>query len=123
MPFDIEHKLVIAVASSALFDLGESQRVFREQGEDAYRTYQREHENDVFSPGVAFAFVRRLLSFNYPGEESRVEVVLLSRNDPDTGLRVFNSIEAHGLNITRAAFLTGKAPYRYIPAYNASIFL
>lgn len=123
MPFDIEQKLVIAIASSALFDLGEADRVFKEQGEDAYRAYQRDHENDVLQPGVAFAFVQRLLSFNRSPADAPVEVVLLSRNDPDTGLRVFNSIESHGLDITRAAFLTGRAPYRYIPAYNASIFL
>lgn len=61
MPFEIEQKLVVAVASSALFDLGEADRVFRERGEDAYRAYQREHENEVLEPGVAFAFIRRLL--------------------------------------------------------------
>ena len=66
MPFAIEEKLVVAIASSALFDLGEADRVFREIGEEAYRTYQREHENDVLEPGVAFAFIRRLLSFNDP---------------------------------------------------------
>ena len=123
MPFDIEQKLVVAVASSALFDLGEADRVFVERGEDAYRAYQREHENDVLEPGVAFAFIRRLLSFNRSPDDSPVEVILLSRNDPDTGLRVFNSIEAHGLDITRAAFLDGSAPFRYIPGFNASIFL
>ena len=104
MPFAIEQKLVVAVASSALFDLGEADRVFRECGEEAYREYQREHENDVLAPGVAFPFIKRLLSFNRPEGDSPVEVILLSRNDPDTGLRVFNSIEAHGLDITRAAF-------------------
>lgn len=123
MPFEIEQKLVVAVASSALFDLGEADRVFRERGEDAYRAYQREHENEVLEPGVAFAFIRRLLSFNRSPDDSPVEVILLSRNDPDTGLRVFNSIEAHGLDITRAAFLDGSAPFRYIPGFNASIFL
>ena len=95
MPFAIEQKLVVAVASSALFDLGEADRVFRECGEEAYREYQREHENDVLGPGVAFPFIKRLLSFNRPEGDSPVEVILLSRNDPDTGLRVFNSIEAH----------------------------
>ena len=123
MPFDIERKLVVAVASSALFDLGEADQVYRTQGEAAYRKYQREHENDVLEPGVAFAFIKRLLSFNLAQEESPVEVILLSRNDPDTGLRVFNSIEAHELGITRAAFLNGGAPFRYIPGFSASLFL
>ena len=119
----IEQKLVVAVASSALFDLGEADGIYVERGEDAYRVYQREHENDVLDPGVAFAFIRRLLLFNRSPDDSPVEVILLSRNDPDTGLRVFNSIEAHGLDITRAAFLNGSAPFRYIPGFNASIFL
>ena len=123
MPFEIEHKLVVAAASSALFDLGEADRVYREQGKAAYRAYQREHENDVLAPGVAFAFIKRLLSFNLGEGDSPVEVILLSRNDPDAGLRVFNSIETHGLGITRAAFLNGSAPFRYIPGFNASLFL
>ena len=123
MPFDIDDKLVVAIASSALFDLGEADQVFKARGEVAYREYQLNHENEVLQPGVAFAFVKRLLSFNLSEEDSPVEVVLLSRNDPDTGLRVFNSIEAHGLDITRAAFLNGSAPFQYIPAFNASIFL
>lgn len=111
MPFEIEQKLVVAVASSALFDLGEADRVFREQGVDAYREYQREHENDRLARGVAFPFVKRLLSFNRSADDSPVEVVLLYRNDPDTGLRVFNSIDAYGLDITPAAFLSGGAPF------------
>ena len=123
MPFEIEQRLVVAVASSALFDLGEADHLYKKQGETAYRNYQRQHENDVLEPGVAFAFVKRLLSFNLSKEDSPVEVVLLSRNDPDTGLRVFNSIENHGLEITRAAFLNGNPPFQYIPAFSASIFL
>jgi 5'-nucleotidase len=122
--FPIEEKFVIAVASSALFDLTESDRVFRECGEDEYRRYQREHEEEVLSPGVAFPFVRRLLSLNGAELADRpVEVILLSRNDPDTGLRVFNSIAHYKLGITRGAFVTGRPPYRYMPAFNASLFL
>ena len=72
--------------------------------------------------GVAFPFIRRLLSFN--GDDYQpVEVVLLSKNDPDTGLRVMNSIEAHDLGITRAAFTNGRSPYGYIPAFNVGLFL
>lgn len=124
MPYPIESKLVIAVASSALFDLRESDGVFRERGEEGYRAYQREHENDVLAPGVAFPFIRRLLKINGDTDADKpVEVILLSRNDPDTGLRVFNSIRAHGLEISRGAFVTGRAPYRYAAAFNASLFL
>ena len=78
MPFEIEQKLVVAIASSALFDLGEADRVFTHEGEDAYRRYQREHEDDVLERGVAFPFVKRLLSFNRSPDDSPVEVVLSS---------------------------------------------
>lgn len=124
MPYPIEHKLVIAVASSALFDLAESDRVFREQGEKAYRQYQEAHLDKPLDKGVAFPFVRRFLSVNqkFP-EQCPVEVVLLSRNSAITGKRVFHSIHHHGLDITRAAFLEGKSPYAYIPAFNAALFL
>jgi 5'-nucleotidase len=123
MAYDIANKLVIAVASSALFQLDEADAIFREHGEDEYRSHQRQHESVHLEPGVAFSFVKRLLSFNAAGSEPLVEVVLLSRNDPDTGLRVMNSIETHALHITRAAFVKGREPYRYIRAFNASLFL
>lgn len=124
VPYPIDAKLVIAVASSALFDLSESDAIFREHGEERYRAYQREHQDNVLKQGVAFPFIRRLLSLNDPNEiDQPVEVILLSRNDPDTGLRVFNSIQSYGLAITRGAFVTGRAPYRYAAAFNASLFL
>jgi 5'-nucleotidase len=124
MPFPIDDKLVVAIASSALFDLAESDRVYRERGEEEYRKYQREHEDDLLNPGVAFSFIRRLLSLNEEGQEDQpVEVILLSRNDPDTGLRVFNSIAHHKLSISRGAFVSGKRPYKYMPAFNACLFL
>jgi 5'-nucleotidase len=124
MPVTLTDRLVVAVASSALFDLDDSDRVFRERGPEAYREYQLEHENDLLAPGVAFPLIRRLLSLNGPGEaEQFVEVVLLSRNDPDTGLRVFNSIERHRLPISRAAFVKGRNPYVYMDAFNACLFL
>src|SRR5690554_5376536 len=92
MSYPIEQKLVIAVASSALFDLSESDRVFRERGEKVYRDYQQQHLNDPLDKGVAFPFVRRFLSINQRfAAESPVEVVLLSRNSAITGKRVFNS--------------------------------
>lgn len=124
MPFPIEQKLVIAVASSALFDLTESDRVFQEEGAIAYRDYQEAHLDQPLEKGVAFPFVRRFLNINkrFP-EKSPVEVVLLSRNSAITGKRVFRSIAHHGLDISRAAFLEGKSPYPYIPAFNASLFL
>lgn len=124
MPVSLNDRLVVAVASSALFDLSSSHSVFDEQGEGPYRRYQREHEDDVLSPGVAFPLVRRLLAINGEGTHQQlVEVVLLSRNDPDTGLRVLNSIEHHRLAISRAAFVKGRNPHLYMSAFNASLFL
>ncbi len=125
MPYPIEQKLVIAVASSALFDLTESDRVYRDRGVEEYRRFQRENENVVLPRGVAFPLIRRILRLNdgLPEAEGPVEVVLLSRNDPDTGLRVFNSIEHYGLAISRAAFVSGQNPHRYMLPFNASLFL
>lgn len=124
MPYNLENRLVVGLASSALFNLETSDQVFREQGEEKYRMYQLEHQNDPLGPGVAFQFIRRLLSLNeLDPDDPPVEVVLLSRNDPDTGLRVMNSIKHHGLEITRALFLQGGSPYKYIPSFDICLFL
>ncbi len=124
MAYDIENRLVIGLASSALFDLQHSDAVFQKKGERAYRTYQREHQNRPLKPGIAYPFVRRLLALNQLDPDNPpVEVVLLSHNDPDTGLRVFKSIEHYGLGITRAVFQQGRSPYLFIPAFNISLFL
>ncbi|WP_111203293.1 5'-nucleotidase [Stenotrophomonas maltophilia] len=126
MAYELKDRLVVGVASSAMFDLTESDRIFRTQGEENYRQYQEAHKNDPLSEGVAFSFIKRLLSLNDlspAGVGPLVEVVLLSRNDPDTGLRVMKSIEHHALGITRAIFQQGLSPYDYIPALNISLFL
>ena len=117
-------KLVLAISSRALFDLSDSHRVFEAEGLDAYSQHQIEHENDVLKPGDAFYIVQKLLRLNQllPGDP-RVEVILLSRNSGDTGLRVFNSIEHYGLNISRAAFCGGESPYRYVSAFGCHLFL
>ncbi|MEQ1306099.1 5'-nucleotidase [Acinetobacter bereziniae] len=123
--YNLDQKLVIGLASSALFNLEDSDNVFRTQGELAYREYQRKHENTLLDPGVAFQFIQRLLSLNsiFPKDKPFVEVILLSRNDPNTGLRVMNSIEYYNLGIKRAIFLQGRTPYKYIDALNISLFL
>jgi 5'-nucleotidase len=118
----LQDKLVIAVASSALFDLQESHSVYLAKGVTEYRKFQREHENDVLAPGVAFSLIRRLLNLNVD-DDRLVEVILLSRNDPDTGLRVFNSMKANGLDITRAVFVSGRDPWKYLKAFDAKLFL
>lgn len=124
MPYPIEKKLVIGIASSALFDLRESDKVFKEKGESEYRKYQEQNIDNVLPKGVAFPFIRRFLNLNkvFPNRMP-VEVVLLSRNSPETGLRVFHSIQHYGLDISRAAFFSGKSPFKYIEAFNASLFL
>lgn len=115
--------LTIAISSSALFDLKESNRVYEEEGLEAYRRYQIAHEDNVLERGEAFNFVDKFLNINKILNKHRVEVILLSRNSADTGLRIFNSIAAHELDITRAAFCGGESPYRYIHAFGGSLFL
>ncbi len=117
-------KLVVAISSRALFNLDESHQVYETQGLDAYSQYQIEHEEDVLEPGEAFPMVQKLLAINelLDGPE-RVEIILLSRNSADTGLRIFNSINHYKLNITRAAFTGGESPYRYIAPFNGHLFL
>lgn len=122
MTYDLTDKLVVAVASSALFDLRESDKIFQTKGEIGYREYQRNHETEVLHRGVVFPLVKRLLDLN-DAKSQPIEIVLFSRNDPDTGLRVFNSIEHYGLNISRAVFVAGKNPFKYLQAFNASLFL
>lgn len=124
MAYPIDRKLVIAVASSALFDLSESHQIYLNQGVDEYRIHQEKNIDNPFPKGVAFPFIRRFLGINraFP-KQLPVEVVLLSRNSPETGLRVFRSIRHYGLDITRAAFMTGHSPHEYVPAFNASLFL
>lgn len=117
-------KLVVGISSRALFNLSASHNVYETQGLDAYAQYQIEHEDDILPPGDAFAMVTKLLKMNeLLGSAPRVEVILLSRNSADTGLRVFNSIHHYGLNITRAAFTGGESPYRYISPFNCHLFL
>lgn len=124
MSYPIEEKLVIAVSSSALFDLNESHQVFLSQGVEEYRKHQEAHLDTPLPPGVAFPFIRRFLSINraFP-EQCPVEVVLLSRNSPETGLRIFRSIAHYDLAITRAAFMGGASPHSYLSAFNAALFL
>lgn len=124
MATDTEGKapLIVALSSRTLFDLDESNRVFEEEGVEAYRQYQIAREDEPLEPGVAFPLVQKLSRLNaqLPG---RIEVILLSRNAADTGLRVFNSIQHHGLAIERAAFCGGESPYRYMEAFGCDLFL
>ncbi|MED5612022.1 MULTISPECIES: 5'-nucleotidase [Pseudomonas] len=116
-------KLVVAISSRALFDLDESHRIYESEGVEAYRQYQIVHEDEVLQPGDAFALVQKLLGLNEMLGRQLVEVVLVSRNSADTGLRVFNSIQQHGLGISRAAFVGGRSPYPYLAAFGCHLFL
>lgn len=116
-------KLVVAISSRALFDLRESHQVYENDGVEAYRQYQIAREDDVLPPGDAFALVQKLLALNGGLESAPVEVILVSRNSADTGLRVFNSIQHYGLGISRAAFVGGRSPYPYLKAFNCHLFL
>jgi 5'-nucleotidase len=115
--------LTVAISSRALFDLADSNSVYETDGLEAYRQYQIAHEDVVLDPGEAFSFVKKLLDINRQLAEHRVEVILLSRNSADTGLRIFNSIQAYDLAITRAAFCGGESPYRYVRAFGCNLFL
>ena len=119
----LENKLVIAISSRALFNLEESHNVFIEQGLDAYSQYQIDNEDTVLEPGEAFTLVQRLLKLNDRLRDHKVEVILLSRNSADTGLRIFNSIREYGLDIVRAAFCSGSKPESYVTAFNCHLFL
>jgi 5'-nucleotidase len=124
VPTSFDGKLVVAISSRALFDLEESNRVFEEQGVQAYYDYQRSREDETLAPGIAFTLVRKLLALNSrEPARPRVEVILLSRNTADTGLRIMNSIEHYQLDITRAAFTGGESTHPYVPAFDAHLFL
>ncbi|RRJ84872.1 5'-nucleotidase [Aestuariirhabdus litorea] len=119
-----QDKLVVAISSRALFDMSDSHAVYETQGLEAFARYQIEHENQVLAPGDAFSLVSKLLGLNRFFEDGpKVEVILLSRNSADTGLRVFNSIEHYGLDISRAAFCGGASPYRYVTSFGCQLFL
>jgi len=122
MPTSLEGKLILAVTSMALFDFSEADQVFRAEGESAFRQHQKERIDVAAAPGVAFNLVRKLLRLNRDGL-APVEVVVLSRNDPFSGLRVFNSAKSHDLKITRGLFTRGRSPFRYLRAIQPTLFL
>ena len=117
--------LTVAITARALFDLERGHALFEREGLAAYAEHQRALEDDMLEPGIAFPLVRKLLSLNAgaPADAPRVEVVLLSRNSSDTGLRIFNSIERHGLQISRAVFTSGAPTTPYIQPFGAQLFL
>ena len=122
MPYSVEGKLVVAISSRALLDFEDENRVFERDGEAAYIALQLARLDVPAREGVAFALVKKLLAFNTP-QAQRVEVVILSKNDPVSGLRVFRSAERAGLRLERGVFTRGANPYRYLDALKANLFL
>ena len=122
MPESLVGKLVVAISSRALFDFEEENQVFEETDDRAYRALQLERLDIPAKPGVAFSLVRKLLAFN-TDDAQRVEVVILSRNDPVSGMRVFRSAQHYGLPIQRGSFTRGQPPWRYLRPLHANLFL
>jgi 5'-nucleotidase len=123
MSVDLSQILVIGVSSRALFDLEEENLIFDQKGLKEFRKYQYEHESELLKPGTAFYLVKSLLELNKQASKPIVEVVVMSRNSPETGVRVMNSIKAHDLNITRLAFTGGDSLFGYIEGYDVDLFL
>ena len=122
MPYTVEGKLVVAISSRALFDFEEENRVFEAEGEPAYVALQFGRLDVPAREGVAFPLVQKLLAFN-TADAQRVEVVVLSKNDPVSGLRVFRSAQRAGLALERGVFTRGRSPWQYLDALRANLFL
>lgn len=124
MSADLTERFVIGISSRALFDLSEENRIFDEEGLEAYCEYQLEHEDEVLEPGVGFPLVKAFLRVNDVVDTGRqTEVVIMSRNNADTSLRIFNSIDCHDLDISRAALTSGASLAPYLDAYSVDLFL
>ena len=104
MPYDLSEPLVIGISSRALFNLEQENKIFEEQGLTAYEEYQVKHENDILQKGSAFQLVNAFLNLNKLQDRRLVEVIVMSRNSPNTSLRIFNSIKDYELDITSVCF-------------------
>jgi 5'-nucleotidase len=124
MPSDFQNYLVVGISSRALFDLEEENRIYDQEGLEAYSNYQIEHEKDILKPGAGFQLVKALLKLNNiePGKR-KTEIIVMSRNSADTSLRIFNSIEYYGLDVTRAALSGGSHLSPYLSAFKTDLFL
>jgi 5'-nucleotidase len=122
MPYSVEGKLVVAISSRALFDFEDENRIFDRDGEAAYIALQFARLDVPAREGVAFPLVQKLLAFNTPRAQ-RVEVVILSKNDPVSGLRVFRTAAKAGLHLERGVFTRGRSPYKYLDSLKANLFL
>ena len=123
MAYDLKNKLVIAISSRALFDLEEENRLFEKKGLERYYRYQIKNENKILGRGAAFGFVKNLLRINKHFDEKIIEVIVLSRNNAATGLRIRNAIEHYGLDIDRAGWTAGAPISNYLQAFDVDLFL
>lgn len=123
MSYDLTRPLVIGISSRALFDLEEENRIFEEEGVEAYEKYQVEHETEILRKGTAFPLVKAFLELNAKKADRLVEVIIMSRNNANTSLRIFNSIENYGLDITRATLTSGAPIAPYLKAFKTDLFL
>ncbi|MGN0998686.1 MAG: 5'-nucleotidase [Faecousia sp.] len=122
MAMSLENKLVVGISSRALFDLEYENRIYEEQGLEAYLEYQVAHEKEILKPGTAFPLIKALHKLNDGGEQL-VEIIIMSKNSADTSLRIFNSIEYYGLDISRAALVGGNHITPYLSAFHTGLFL
>src|SRR5512134_2582465 len=123
MPASLQGQLVVAISSRALFDFEEENQVFEASDDRAYMQLQLQRLERAAKPGVAFSLVNKLLAFNTGVSTPRVEVVILSRNDPVSGMRVFRSAQHYGLPVQRGVFTRGEPPWRYLKPLAANLFL
>jgi 5'-nucleotidase len=123
MSYDLSNVLVVGISSRALFDLEEENELFTSQGLDAYTAYQIENINNMPRPGTGFRLIKNILSLNEGGKNRKVEVIVLSRNNPATSLRIIKAIQNHDLDITRSAWTGGESIVRYLGAYKVDLFL
>jgi 5'-nucleotidase len=123
MPASLDGRLVVAISSRALFDFEEENQVFEARDDHAYMRLQLDRLDQPARVGVAFSLVQKLLGFNRQPDAPQVEVVILSRNDPVSGMRVFRSAQHYGLRIERGAFTRGQSPWRYLKPLGAQLFL
>ena len=123
MAFSLTEPLVIGISSRALFDLEEENALYEREGLAAYEAYQVQHENDVLRPGAAFPLVQAFLALNKLQPEQLVEVIIMSRNSPNTSLRIFRSVQEYGLEISRAALSGGGEIAPYLKSYETDLFL
>ncbi|GHT31759.1 5'-nucleotidase [Bacteroidia bacterium] len=124
MPVNLKDTLVIGISSRALFDLEKENTLFDQSGVEEYQRYQIENENVPLEKGTAFHLIESLLKINsYRKDKQLIEVVVMSRNSPDTGLRILNSISHYGLPITRSAFTSGEPLADYVESFEVDLFL